>query len=155
MYQQERGKNDVNKTESLKHNFPKIFFIQLTIPRTSFSGIESNRTFAIQAWVDINRVLITVFLFFFFSIVSTRIGAISSIRSLSLFSPPAFNGEKGWKKRRPCFGISSPPPTDYFVNEEGQTCFHARSVCGCACMKFSFQIVPLTLTVYEWPLMKT
>lgn len=95
------------------------------------------------------------FSFFFFSIVSTRIGAISSIRSLSLFSPPAFNGGKGWKKRRPCFGISSPPPTDYFVNEEGQTCFHARSVCGCACMKFSFQIVPLTLTVYEWPLMKT
>lgn len=116
--------------------------------------IESN-VCCIQAWVDINRVLITVFLFFFFSIVSTRIGAISSIRSLSLFSPPAFNGEKGWKKRRPCFGISSPPPTDYFVNEEGQTCFHARSVCGCACMKFSFQIVPLTLTVYEWPLMKT
>lgn len=116
--------------------------------------IESNVCY-IQAWVDINRVLITVFLFFFFSIVSTRIGAISSIRSLSLFSPPAFNGGKGWKKRRPCFGISSPPPTDYFVNEEGQTCFHARSVCGCACMKFSFQIVPLTLTVYEWPLMKT
>lgn len=153
MYQQERGKNDVNKTESLKHNFPKIFFIQLTIPRTSFSRIESNRTFPSVGGYksSINHR----FSFFFFSIVSTRIGAISSIRSLSLFSPPAFNGGKGWKKRRPCFGISSPPPTDYFVNEEGQTCFHARSVCGCACMKFSFQIVPLTLTVYEWPLMKT
>lgn len=152
MYQQKRGKNDV-KTESRNTIFPKYFSSNLLFHAPPFQ--ESNRIERFQAWMDINRVLITVFLFFFFSIVSTRIGAISSIRSLSLFSPPAFNGEKGWKKRRPCFGISSPPPTDYFVNEEGQTCFHARSVCGCACMKFSFQIVPLTLTVYEWPLMKT
>lgn len=97
MYQQERGKNDVNKTESLKHNFPKIFFIQLTIPRTSFSGIESNRTFAIQAWVDINRVLITVFLFFFFQ--SFRLEQARFHRyDLSLFFPPRRSmAERGGK----------------------------------------------------------
>lgn len=96
MYQQKRGKNDVNKTESLKHNFPKIFFIQLTIPRTSFSGIESNRTFAIQAWVDINRVLITVFLFFFFNRFDSN--RRDFIDTISLFFPPRRSmAERGGK----------------------------------------------------------
>lgn len=155
MYQQKRGKNDVNKTESRNTIFPKYFSSNLLFHAPPFQ--ESNRIERLL-YPSVGGYKSSInhrFSFFFFSIVSTRIGAISSIRSLSLFSPPAFNGGKGWKKRRPCFGISSPPPTDYFVNEEGQTCFHARSVCGCACMKFSFQIVPLTLTVYEWPLMKT
>lgn len=113
MYQQKRGKNDVNKTESLKHNFPKIFFIQLTIPRTSFSGIESNRTFAIQAWVDINRVLITVFLFFFFNrFDSNRRDFIDTI-SLSFF-PPGVQWRKGVEKAAAMFWNFLPSPYRLF-----------------------------------------
>lgn len=112
MYQQERGKNDVNKTESLKHNFPKIFFIQLTIPRTSFSGIESNRTFPSVGGYKSSINHRFSFFFFFNRFDSNRRDFIDTI-SLSFF-PPGVQWRKGVEKAAAMFWNFLPSPYRLF-----------------------------------------
>lgn len=75
--------------------------------------IESN-VCCIQAWVDINRVLITVFLFFFFfnRFDSNRRDFIDTI-SLSFF-PPGVQWRKGVEKAAAMFWNFLPSPYRLF-----------------------------------------
>lgn len=95
MYQQERGKNDVNKTESRNTIFPKYFSSNLLFHAPPFQ--ESNRIERFQAWVDINRVLITVFLFFFFNRFDSNRRDFTDTISLSFFPPRRSMAERGGK----------------------------------------------------------
>lgn len=111
MYQQERGKNDVNKTESRNTIFPKYFSSNLLFHAPPFQ--ESNRIERFQAWVDINRVLITVFLFFFFNRFDSNRRDFTDTISLSFF-PPGVQWRKGVEKAAAMFWNFLPSPYRLF-----------------------------------------